>query len=369
MDTPFNFNNLTLLGEFDFYILGLALTWYIASVATAVATNNYPNALTVGCEPLDRFMYFRFGFAWSPGEPIPHVSTSRELAEMRKILGDTLSPLSETYATSMLQFIGSLVDIGHPPEELWDLTSNVPAYFKAYVPFKGHVQYRNKLGLTVFNGVKYYFLLPLDTTHTASSKRDRSWFLVTQQATAVLESLRRGHTTRLQAATYFLNRGIPFSTRTATSKFGTFPPCSTSGRRFAPSFRPAGYKFTKEDFALYNKRLAEFLKEPRARVALLQGGILWRLVKMCQPDYLDNVLEGPVLDSKHKHMFASPDGQQEFWDDVLEESDIEVICGVYQLTTGNCQFCFFGAYTCFSLLYSKPSSYSSILVAAAFSLA
>jgi hypothetical protein len=74
-----------------------------------------------------------------------------------------------------------------------------------------------------------------------------------------------------------------------------------------------------------------FLRKPRGRAALLQGGILWRL--SVEAVDVGSVLAGPSSDALQGHSFTTHHGFN-YCDDALTEEEVELIVGVYRIYTG-----------------------------------
>ncbi|KJA19782.1 hypothetical protein HYPSUDRAFT_117469, partial [Hypholoma sublateritium FD-334 SS-4] len=99
--------------------------------------------------------------------------------------------------------------------------------------------------------------------------------------------------------------------------------------------RLSSYQFTAEDYHAYCHDCAEILRSPRAaRQALMRGGILWRLA-MEHASFQD-VLAGPFFATTTQHQCRSFNGASDrfYIDDVLTTHEMEVICGVYYVYTG-----------------------------------
>ena len=92
-------------------------------------------------------------------------------------------------------------------------------------------------------------------------------------------------------------------------------------------YRPPGYKPNAADYAEYKAARELFLRGPRGRVALMRGGILWRLG--IETLGVDVVLAGPTDDV---HQQAAPG--MIYCDDELTADEEELICGVYLVYTG-----------------------------------
>ena len=130
----------------------------------------------------------------------------------------------------------------------------------------------------------------------------------------------------------FLLRGIPFNTYVPLASNAPTPR-QTIFHLHPP--RKAGYKANFCDYREYETQLKIFLQQPRARAALLKGGIVWRLAKQIMNDHLNNdTLLGPSEDfvlGGYLHLDAN--GPQ-LRDDHLSDTELDFICGVYPVYTG-----------------------------------
>ncbi|KAJ7288024.1 hypothetical protein C8J57DRAFT_1047354 [Mycena rebaudengoi] len=98
-------------------------------------------------------------------------------------------------------------------------------------------------------------------------------------------------------------------------------------------FRPAGFKPSKVDYAEYEQLRDQFLRSPRGRAARLAGGILGRLARDVVSD--EEVCLGPSTEvlSTGVRLWDGT-GPTTYWDDVLTEQEVDLICGVYEVATG-----------------------------------
>jgi hypothetical protein len=100
--------------------------------------------------------------------------------------------------------------------------------------------------------------------------------------------------------------------------------------------RLAGYKFTQDDYYAYEQQRAALLRDPRiARVALLRGGIVWRLAVATLS--FDDVLEGPTTAATLQHRGIVVHGFEEtvdLCDDGLSQLELDIICGLHHCYTG-----------------------------------
>ncbi|KAJ7151752.1 hypothetical protein C8R43DRAFT_886640, partial [Mycena crocata] len=98
-------------------------------------------------------------------------------------------------------------------------------------------------------------------------------------------------------------------------------------------FRPQNYKPDHHDYQTYVALRSVFLRSPRGRAALLSGGIIGRLARAVVPD--EEVLRGPSDDATINGICLwDGHSQQAYWDDTLTEQEIDLICGVYHISTG-----------------------------------
>jgi hypothetical protein len=97
--------------------------------------------------------------------------------------------------------------------------------------------------------------------------------------------------------------------------------------------RGAGYTFTPADFYSYVAERKQLLATPRARAAILQGGIVGRLAK--EHLDVDIVTVGPSSSvTSHRLGCSVADADITYWDDGLSDDELAVICGLYCCYTG-----------------------------------
>ncbi|KAJ6597166.1 hypothetical protein DFH09DRAFT_1023809 [Mycena vulgaris] len=84
---------------------------------------------------------------------------------------------------------------------------------------------------------------------------------------------------------------------------------------------------------MYVSTRNHFLRTPRGRAALLYGGIVGRLARAVVS--AEDVLRGPAADATINGICLW-DGHSPYayWDDCLTEQEVDLICGVYHVTTG-----------------------------------
>jgi len=249
-----------------------------------------------------------------------------------------------------------------PSSNLWDLSP------QADTGLKTTVNPVDKILVHLVNDKPYYFILPFD----ARSSTGNQWFLVTEEAVTALECLRRGFSHREDATRHLLKNGIAFTLRRLIPSPASFS--SLPIRPVNPQHRPKEWRFTVFDYYCYQQSLCRLVNDPtKVRAALMQGGIIWRIVKEFLFVHGKNWvnLEREVLSfgspdspSKSADTFLSPDGKFLFYDDILTEEDTDIICGVYAVSTGKISRLFITiALIDFSLGRKRETMCSSFLVA------
>ena len=130
---------------------------------------------------------------------------------------------------------------------------------------------------------------------------------------------------------HLLHRGIAFHTLLPLRKVPKSPIPDT----YCISFRSAGYIFTTNDFHDYIHRRDSLLRSPRGRAALLKGGIVWCLA--VETIGVDKCLEGPSIETYvHRQglVYPTADSNIDLCDDDLTPAELDLICGVYECSTG-----------------------------------
>jgi len=155
------------------------------------------------------------------------------------------------------------------------------------------------------------------------------WYLFVESASTALECIRRQRPSISDVALSLVEKGIPFTTRLQLlqlpQSLPDIPPPMNLGWRFTD------YLPNCLDYRAYQERRKALLLEPRGRVALLTGGIVWRLaLEVLRPE---TVLVGPLLEEYGG--YVSPENSQTvLWDEVLTPSELDLICGVYHVAKG-----------------------------------
>ncbi|KAI1782704.1 hypothetical protein LXA43DRAFT_871470, partial [Ganoderma leucocontextum] len=88
------------------------------------------------------------------------------------------------------------------------------------------------------------------------------------------------------------------------------------------------------EFQRYRVRVKALLETPRARAALMLGGIIWRIaMEFMAPDAIRLVMNGPSDEvARHGNPFRANAGPP-YYDDALTEWEEDFICGLYPVST------------------------------------
>ncbi|KAJ6521961.1 hypothetical protein DFH09DRAFT_938583 [Mycena vulgaris] len=179
----------------------------------------------------------------------------------------------------------------------------------------------------VLNNELYYLI---------SEKEREQWrglCIVVQSATTALKIVRQGWGPSLRdVMDQLLSRGIGFKTCCQFEVLSLEP----LGRNFRYSglgFRPPNYKPDLTDYHTYVSLRRKFLHSSRGRAALLCGGIIGRLAR--SDVSFEDVFRGPS-DDAFINGTCLWDGHSTYayWDDCLTEQEIDLICGIYHVSTG-----------------------------------
>ncbi|KAL0565251.1 hypothetical protein V5O48_016772 [Marasmius crinis-equi] len=101
-------------------------------------------------------------------------------------------------------------------------------------------------------------------------------------------------------------------------------------------YRPKEYRPDRNDYWAYESARNQFLRGPRGKVALLEGGLVSRFARAVVDEEI--AVYGPdsptVVSSGH--CFFEVDGTG-YWGDILTDEEIDFICGVYYCATDRTQ--------------------------------
>jgi hypothetical protein len=209
----------------------------------------------------------------------------------------------------------------HVPPEMWDLTSR--SRHPLSDRLHPHLQFQ---AIVMQDPPTLYLLtstLPTDNT---------TWHLAVSPAVA-LRCLRT-HTfgpSLPEVARQLIDKGIPFFTLNQVSqppRVEQQPPPLFAGL----GWRDYGWNVDREfEYKSYTYHRDRILRGPRGRVALMMGGIVWRLAKDVVP--VEAVISGPNTQFSGPKHILKHNYDQVFLDDRLTDHELSVICGVYAAGT------------------------------------
>ena len=180
---------------------------------------------------------------------------------------------------------------------------------------------------------KFYYCKINDDAHLlgVASKPLQSQFylLLIPHACTVLQIFREDPQGILAIARSLISWGIPFHTvRCQTSKpkgLGWMEKESVG-----LGYRGPNHKFDDAEYAIYDKKKRDILGSRYGRVAVMSGGILWRLSK----DVVDPkcITRGPTPSCMQNGASVASLSQFHLVDDQLSATEEDVICGVYHIS-------------------------------------
>lgn len=156
------------------------------------------------------------------------------------------------------------------------------------------------------------------------------WKLAVPEATTAVMCLRRDWGSDVRhIALCLIERGMAFKTLQKMTVAPHFRRPFSELRAYSPGRKPPHFKAVFADYVVYEQRRHEFMNQPRARAALLHGGLVWRLaLHSLGVDHLPSVLDGISREAVPFGLMLCSDDQS-YFDDALLEEEVEFICGTY----------------------------------------
>jgi hypothetical protein len=279
-------------------------------------------------ESLDQLLSFQYGFVL-PDDGHDYYPVECPLLpwdKARSVLSNRESPLEDKYKYPVTCFLSCFLTHSasfrlnlHALQCIWDLHDHCPSAVCHQEP-----NFCAGFKITKFSDGQIHYRL-----HRSAASPP--WDLFLERATDVLECLKRAWGPKPEdLVEAFLARGIPFFTLLphTPSLPSTIPQPPELGRH------PVGYQPDTADYIRYEQICDEFLHGPRGRVALMQGGIAWRLAR----DVLDDsvVMVGPTPLNIRSKILKTSDGHQ-FYDDSFLEAEEFLICGGHRVKVDQCE--------------------------------
>ncbi|KAF5327760.1 hypothetical protein D9619_004080 [Psilocybe cf. subviscida] len=272
------------------------------------------------CTPIAQALQYNYGFTH---RIIQNASTPPNLnlldeKGVGKTLGYLTSPAPDQIDLSMKIFVSSLAQAQAPPEQLDDLNAN------NFTSLRDLFQFRNILrlqdGLFVFHSLS----CPGYDWDIAVSSSEAALYVIRYIVSNPTHNL-------VTIAHRLLKFGIPFHTV-------IHRPTSLSSYTVAtrPRYRLSNHQFTAADFDSAMLAAKALLQGPAGRVALMRGGIIGRIARQFVSE--DSVFKGPSEKVRREFCGLVVDSEArgyQYWDDILTEDNLLVICGQYEVYTGN----------------------------------
>ncbi|KZP12190.1 hypothetical protein FIBSPDRAFT_799195 [Athelia psychrophila] len=287
-------------------------------------------------DKVDTVIYHRHGFKLDADNYQHDLSLERPMAtstwlNTRKTIGDSHTRWEVTHEDPIIDFVTYVLTGAAIPPTMCDLNDLHPS----------PIMYDNLLmsvrRCTVGDEVSYRIIPKVIYSADAP---EPEWDLVVQDPVTALECLRCfGGKGRICIAQAFLATGKAFTTQTPIS--GTRASIMRDGQNIRDvkgqglvkrcRTQAEGYSVTSADYVKYRRELQDWLKKCRARAALLKGGIVW---KLCI-EFLDTELALLGPQDIDTGCYTQFDGESTgSWDETLTEDDLDLICGVYKVSTG-----------------------------------
>lgn len=286
---------------------------------------NEPSAASslVVQDDLEDKLYYRYGFVDS-GLPIESQPTVK-WDTVRIAFGMAGAKVPEKLHGPISLFMDSLISKEREkimPEHLWDLLSNLSPFALVANPGLRVSQVMNS---RIDDSNAHYVI----ETRNASGN-NTGWQLVVDDAATVLECFRQGRDTIREISIALLSSGQPFSTRILREQ------CRQSSHRPQPrltlGWLTPSHKPTTSEYGYYEQLRKNFFTRPHSRAAFLKGGLIWRLAMESAGILADElVLDGPSDEVLDLGTSIEPNA---LWDDELCDTDMDLICGVYKVFTG-----------------------------------
>ena len=206
------------------------------------------------------------------------------------------------------------------PMALWDIHPD------SHEPLQQNPHFRIRKRKVHFehlaNTAQAYLISAIDSS-------DR-WTVMLHDAATVLECHRRC-STLTDMLRFLSTNGRPFRTLSPRNLIEQPKPQRVLAAPTLGVF-PPDYSPTLHDYRHYEQLRRDFCKLPRARAAVLKGGIIWRLVL----DGIGAPAEQIVSDGVFTYgtSLQDPDSSEVLCNDELTEGEMDFICGVYTLFTG-----------------------------------
>jgi hypothetical protein len=283
-------------------------------------------ALVKANDDFESILYTRYGLSVTNGHV--SVATCDSVHFQRRALGDNSTLLHDEWDPTL----ECLVD--HLSVSSLELPSQVPWLDRDVFDMDTMKALFSATHLTVTPFYDSQKVLLYDMRHKNQAKDGPEWTLVVQDATTALQCLRTqwGKHGILSLALELAQRAIPFKTLVSSD---TPSVESDPEPRYdvGLGWRPQSWKPGLCEYRLYESIQDKFFNQEHSRAAFLAGGIVWRLavesVGIIDMDRIWNVSSYALMRFHHTSNYLGY-----AYDDYLAEDEEDLICGVYNVSTG-----------------------------------
>lgn len=276
--------------------------------------------------PLVDILLNRYGFdALDPGLG----ACSSRLRDIKMVEGNVEQPLPAMARLGVKKLMGGQLDqVVLDIYNFFISNTHTPRAFPPIWDFHPHYH-----DLITRNGVFQYQRAGRDVhlLGVTGSPLSSQWYvLAIRDATTILQIFRQSPRSLLGIARDLLNQGTPFHTVKCVKEVPSPPP---ERPNFGLGHRPEGHKFHPCEYSAYERAKSNILSSAFGRVALLRGGILWRLAKDMVS--IKSVTRGPTSSCKTQGNLVGRYDSYGLVDDFLTSEEEDIICGVYHVYTGS----------------------------------
>jgi hypothetical protein len=260
-------------------------------------------------------------------------STNLPLRKLQNILGCPNIPAAATAYISEFVSLISRGDYNMIPHWRWDLHPNCVNFLEMGT----QLQYYTVFLAGGKADQRRYVI-------SQSRATDLWWKPLLQDPVTIIECRRRFHNDR-SLVNYLVKNGIPFSWVVASDMVLSAPhrsrnhhvqPFVADETTNSLGFRWPHYKPVHEDYTAYWKKLVTFFEGPRGPLALMMGGIVWRLgIHALGMEKACNIVFNAKTHRPHPTpQYKSTDHHHIFDElEVLSVPELEFISGMYHIYT------------------------------------
>jgi hypothetical protein len=278
---------------------------------------------TVEERSLAHVLQFRYGFQVTSSS-----SSDSRLQDCEKVAASAKDNRAAMTRIGLKNFLGSEFD--QAVQDMYNFVVGHGTRPKAFHPiWDFHPRYRD----VIMRHPMFQYRRVDSTLHLigmTGSQLSQQWYvLAIRDACTVMQIFREAPRSLLSTARYLLSQGIPFTTVKFVRRTPSPPPKHPN---FGLGHRPLGHIFNTSEYVAYEQAKRDLLEGAFGRVALLRGGIVWRLAKDIVK--VKAVTQGPTSSCKTQGNIIGQCDQYNLVDDFLSEEDEDIICGVYHVYTG-----------------------------------